>query len=754
MGEPKLGMTRRLALFPRTIEVAAAAGGDCLAIAGCDLSDLAESHGTPLYVYDAATLHAAVLAYRQTLLESYPGDAGITYAGKAFLCIALAQWLHRQGLSVDCAGLGELRIAVAAGLPRERIVIHGVNKSQRYLAAGLLQAGTIVVDSLGEIAALTDLVGHGDRLLPDVWLRFRPGHAPDSHRYIQTGQADSKFGMNQEEIRQAASLCRSQQLPLRGLHFHLGSQYRDPGPVVAAIDKALDLARELTFEPGWVLCPGGGLGVAYHEDDLPEPSIEAFTRLVAESVIEGCDRKGIPLPHLQFEPGRSLIARAGVAIYSVGGTKRTEHRRWLLLDGGLADNPRPALYQARYSALPVQRPLRPPVEQFWFAGPYCESGDILVHGLPFPELRPGELVAIPVSGAYQLSMASNYNGASRPAVLWLEEGQASLVRARETTDDLFRRDRPLPGTGGLISGTPFAKYHGFGNDYIVVRARDLREPLTEFQIQRICDRHYGFGSDGILLDISRHPVTLDSAPSEHRFALRIYNPDGSEAEKSGNGLSIFSRFLWDAGWVQFEPFPIWTQGGEVVSRVHKDGSHITVVMGRLSFDSHQIPVTGPHREVVGEALMVDGEELTCCAVTLGNPHCVVLCPEVSPELARRLGPLVENHAMFPNRTNVQFMSIQDRNNIEIEIWERGAGYTLASGSSSCAAAGAALKLGLCERSVAVHTAGGRLKVSIAEDWTATLTSFVTKVWEGTISEEAFRAVAAADQTAAARSAGR
>ena len=262
MREREPDLTSRLALFPRTTDLVSAADGECLAIAGCKLSDLAEAYGTPLYVYDADTLNTAVGAYRQALRESYPGDTGITYAGKAFLCVALAQWLWGQGLGVDCAGLGELRIAVGAGVPRQRIVAHGVNKSRRYLAASLLQAGTIVVDSQEELACLADIARSQETPLPDIWLRLRPGLAPETHAYIQTGQADSKFGMNRDEIQQAASQCQSLRLPLRGLHFHLGSQIQDPGPIVAAVESTVDLAQELEFDAGWVLCPGGGLGVA------------------------------------------------------------------------------------------------------------------------------------------------------------------------------------------------------------------------------------------------------------------------------------------------------------------------------------------------------------------------------------------------------------------------------------------------------------------------------------------------------------
>ncbi|MCP4515295.1 MAG: diaminopimelate decarboxylase, partial [Delftia sp.] len=235
--------------------------------------------------------------------------------------------------------------------------------------------------------------------------------------------------------------CREHHLPLQGLHFHQGSHFCDLAPVGSALEKALDLMAAIHTDKDWALCPGGGWGVAYHEDDLPQPPVEAYTRLVAESVAQGCQQRGLPLPRLHLEPGRSLVARAGVALYRVGDIKQTAHRRWVLLDGGLTDNPRPALYGARYSALPVRQPRRPAAGPAWLAGPFCESGDVLIEALPMPEVQAGELIAVPVCGAYQLSMASNYNGARKPAVLWLENGSARLIQQRETLDDLIRRDQ-------------------------------------------------------------------------------------------------------------------------------------------------------------------------------------------------------------------------------------------------------------------------------------------------------------------------
>lgn len=275
----------------------------------------------------------------------------------------------------------------------------------------------------------------------------------------------------------------------------------------------------------------------------------------------------------------------------------------------------------------------------------------------------------------------------------------------------------------------FYKYHGLGNDYILIQPSELAGALSEQQIKAICHRNYGVGSDGILLG------PLESSDCD--FGLRIFNPDGSEAEKSGNGLRIFSRFLWDQDFVTSEPFTVETAGGKVTSQVHKHGKSATVDMGQVSFESRQIPVEGPQREVLNETISVDGVDLTFCAATIGNPHCVILRDDVSAEETCQWGPSIETDARFPNRTNVQFMKILDRSNIQIEIWERGAGYTLASGSSSSAAAAVAHKLGLCDPEISVHMPGGKLDISIKDHFFISMTGPVAKVCEGIISEEVF-----------------
>ena len=275
----------------------------------------------------------------------------------------------------------------------------------------------------------------------------------------------------------------------------------------------------------------------------------------------------------------------------------------------------------------------------------------------------------------------------------------------------------------------FTKYHGLGNDYLVIGAAELPS-ATPALVRRICDRHFGVGADGIL-SWSRTP----------RLRVRIFNPDGSEAEKSGNGLRILARHLFDENLVATEPFCIETAGGPVTCQVAADGKTVTVDMGHVSFRSADIPVAGPSREVLNEELTAAGNALRFSAATIGNPHCVIVRDAVSETEARTLGPLIECDPRFPNRTNVQFVQVIDEANIRIEIWERGAGHTLASGSSSCAAAAVTHRLGLIDRQVTVHMRGGALRVEIDDAFTVRLTGAVVKVADGRIDPECLRGVA-------------
>jgi diaminopimelate epimerase len=282
----------------------------------------------------------------------------------------------------------------------------------------------------------------------------------------------------------------------------------------------------------------------------------------------------------------------------------------------------------------------------------------------------------------------------------------------------------------------FVKSHALGNDYIVLDAARLSRPLTPAAVRRICDIHYGIGSDGIL---------LLTPGAEAEFGVRIFNPDGGEAEKSGNGLRILAKFLYDHGYTEKSEFRVSTPGGRVRARLDlADGrvAAITADMGRATFVSAEIPVAGPRREVVRETLEVADRRLTVTAVSVGNPHCVIFTDSLDEKEVRRLGPVIEHHPSFPNRINVQFAKVLGRDRVSILIWERGAGYTLASGTSSCAVAAASVKNGLTGHQVTIESPGGELSVSVAETWDLTLTGPASEICEGTLSQDLLRGLPA------------
>lgn len=448
-------------------------------VGGCDTLALAREHGTPLYLLDDATFRGACLAYRQALARHHAGPSAAHYASKALLNSAVVRMVAEEGMGLDVVSGGELFVALRAGFPAERIHLHGNAKPraelEQALAAGI---GQIVVDNLDELALLAQLTAGREQPQP-IALRLTPGIAPDTHAHIQTGHAASKFGLPLESLDAAAALIvASAGLQLRALHAHLGSQVFDYTPVALAIDVLLACAAGLRDRHALVvdeINPGGGLGAPYTPDQVL-PEVDGYVATVAEALAAGCAARGLPLPKLTIEPGRSIAARAGVALYSVVATKplaaenqgqtATDQRdcvaeatmsldehapsamlvgplaasRYLHVDGGMGDNIRPALYGARYTALIAERPLAAAEETVHVAGRYCESGDVLLRNVALPRAVAGDVLAVAGAGAYTLSMASVYNMVPRPPVLLVAEGQARLIQRRETYDDLVLRD--------------------------------------------------------------------------------------------------------------------------------------------------------------------------------------------------------------------------------------------------------------------------------------------------------------------------
>lgn len=418
-----------------------------LTINGCDVVALAHQYETPLYLLDAATISQHCRTYHEALQHGYCGTSSIHYASKALLNTAVAQFMAAEGLGLDVVSGGELYIALRAGVPAANMHLHGNVKTRAELEMALeAGVGRIVVDTLDELALLSQLTSHHSQPQA-IMLRLAPGIDADTHAYIATGHEESKFGLPLAVFGEAVDHIReSPGLRLSGLHVHLGSQLFDDRPFVQAIELLLDRASWLraTFDITIdTISPGGGIGVAYTTEQAY--NIHMWAQQVGRALEAGCAARGLPLPKLVIEPGRSIIARAGVALYSVVATKAALQRpRYLHIDGGMADNIRPALYQAKYAALLANRAHENPVEQVHVAGRFCESGDVLLRDVALPYATSGDLLALASSGAYTLSMASNYNQVPRPALLLVESGTATLIQRRETYADLIIRDSALP----------------------------------------------------------------------------------------------------------------------------------------------------------------------------------------------------------------------------------------------------------------------------------------------------------------------
>jgi diaminopimelate decarboxylase len=408
-----------------------------LTLGGCDLVRVAEEFGTPLYVYDEATIRGRARAYREALADAYPGEALVCYAAKAYCAPWLLKVLDQEGLGLDVVSGGELYAAQVSGFPVSRVYFHGNNKSEEELRMAV-EAGVhrVVVDNLEEIQRLNEL---GTRQA--VLLRVAPGVEAHTHEHIKTGVLDTKFGLSIQTgaAAEAVREIRMAGLELLGLHAHIGSQIFELEPYRETISRVVAFAAEVGLELS-ELSPGGGFGMRYTAQDDPLPTHQVV-QAIAQAVCEAASAHSLQLPSITIEPGRSIIGPSAVAMYTVGSIKEIPGvRTYVAVDGGMADNMRPATYGAVYSALLANRANDAVDATVAIAGRYCESGDVLIRAAKLPMPKVGDLVAIPGSGAYHLSMASNYNLSPRPAVVVVKDGQVRLVRRRETYADLLSNE--------------------------------------------------------------------------------------------------------------------------------------------------------------------------------------------------------------------------------------------------------------------------------------------------------------------------
>ncbi|MBU4532333.1 MAG: diaminopimelate decarboxylase [Eubacteriales bacterium] len=426
--------------FTGTMKVNAAGN---LEIGGCDTVKLAESFGTPLYVMDEEYLRSNCRSY-YAAFNKHGADA--IYAGKSLLTLAICRIVDEEGLSLDVVSGGELYTALQAGFPMDRVYFHGNNKSadeiRMALAAGVHR---FVVDSFDEIDLL-DTLAREAGATANVLLRLTPGIEAHTHDYIRTGQIDSKFGFvipNGQAREAVNSVLARENLALRGLHCHIGSQIFDLEPFWDAAQILLGTARQARDEHGWVceeIDLGGGLGIHYTEGDDP-PSVTDLAGTVIRTVQDTATRFSLPTPKVLVEPGRSISGPAGTTLYTVGTVKTIpDVRIYVSVDGGMGDNPRPALYGSVYECCLANRPLEEADAKVSIAGRYCESGDMLIWDADLPLPRVGDVLAVSATGAYNYTMAMNYNRFPRPAMILVRDGEAELIVRRESYADLIRND--------------------------------------------------------------------------------------------------------------------------------------------------------------------------------------------------------------------------------------------------------------------------------------------------------------------------
>jgi diaminopimelate decarboxylase len=411
-------------------------------VATHDLAALADRYGTPLYVYDAATIRASLREYVDAFFRYRP--VRVAYSVKACALLGVGSVIAREGIDASVASLGELQAARRAGFPASRMELHGNAKPDDEVAGALeARVGRFVIDGAHDIERLARLT-HGRRRPQPVWLRVAPGIAVDTHPHLVTGTTDSKFGApisTGDALTQSREIAKAKGLSLVGIHAHIGAQVRDARPYGELARALVAFAKEVrsaTGAPITELGMGGGVAVRLRATEQA-PDLDDYARAVTQPVRKD---RALRAATIYVEPGRGLVGRAAVALYRVVGTKRVpDVRTFVAVDGGMGDNIRPALYGADYSAVLAARASEKPSEDVTIAGRYCESGDILIRSVRLPAARSGDVLAIPGAGAYSVAMASNYNETPRPAVVLLDDGQARVIRERETFADIWRLER-------------------------------------------------------------------------------------------------------------------------------------------------------------------------------------------------------------------------------------------------------------------------------------------------------------------------
>ncbi len=645
------------------------------------VSEIVQQYGTPCYVYSQQTLerHWRVI---EEAFKKHPHR--ICYAVKANGNLSLLKILANLGAGFDIVSGGELARVLEAGADPQKIVFSGVGKTESEIRQALIaNIAVFNVESLPEVERINE-IAQSIGQIASVAVRVNPDIKADTHPYISTGLASNKFGINKNEV--LAVYKTIQQLPALkavGIACHIGSQILELTPFEEALTCVLQLIQSLKKEGIFLehLDIGGGLGVCYDTENPPTLTAYAdaiLTRLKQEA----------PYPlTLWLEPGRVIVANTGILVAKVEYLKETESKTFAILDAGMTDLMRPALYDAHHKIIPVKKTQQKEI-LVDLVGPVCESSDFLGKSRLLA-IQPGDFIAIRTVGAYGFSMSSQYNARGRAAEILVYKNKATLIRRRETVQDLLLPEKPHA----------FVKMQALGNDFVLLDLDENPSLWREEKIKKLSNRYTGIGFDQ-LLAIRKHDA--------NQFEYRIYNADGTEAEQCGNGARAVALYLCMNSKV--DPMQaIYLKTGNRVSTVKRLSEYrFTVDMGCPNFLPEAVPLNRAaqtHYDIV-----LKGEMHRFSALSMGNPHAILKVQDLENASVATVGQALCLHADFPRQTNVGFMQILNMHQLALRVYERGVGETLACGSGACAAAAIAIRDGDCHSPVKVQLPGGELVI--------------------------------------------
>ncbi|MGV8084825.1 MAG: diaminopimelate decarboxylase [Candidatus Bilamarchaeum sp.] len=637
------------------------------------VNELCEKFGTPLYVINQKRIEENYQRIKNAFSNNYK-NIKVHYAMKANSNLNVLEILKDLGAKIDAVSEGEVRAALKAGFSKGDIFYTGSGIDKVELDFLLKNDIRINLDSISDLEKIDNI-----KIPEFISFRINPETGSGHHSHVVTGGKDTKFGIWEQEAIEAYKKAKKIGVKKFGIHMHIGSNIFDTAEFCKAIDRFMEIASNISknakieFE---LFDIGGGFGVPYRPDQ-DELDIEKHAKTVVSRFREKLEQYELGQPALLIEPGRYIVADAAVLLTKVSTIKKTPYKKFAFVDAGMNTLIRPAMYESYHHIVIDGKINQKPTQKYDVVGPICESGDVFAKDRMLPQIEEDDIVAILTAGAYGQTMSSNYNLRPRAAEVIISKGKYMTVRERERIDFLVSENE-----------LQFFKYHGLGNDFVVLEDFELDKPKSKEFVTAICDRHFGIGADGVIY----------IQKVKRNYKMHIINSDGSVASMCGNGIRAVAKHLYDFNYIKEKKFQIDTDAG--IKSVEILDDKIRVDMGKPQFLGNK---------------NLEGEDLTL--VSMGNPHAIIFKQKIDMNEVLEKGPKIENDKYFKDRTNVEFVRRINQGKLEVVVYERGSGLTLACGTGACASVYAAIKNGLLSygNNITVVLPGGELDIFIEKE---------------------------------------